>query len=78
MAGDLMAVASTPIYRLRLRPDGHLAREAILFAGVGQALLDVTAQGDDEAFPGTIWVGDVATGSLTVFDPAPTGTSPSD
>jgi hypothetical protein len=42
----------------------------VLFEGVGQAPLDVTTQGDDGAFPGTIWVGDVASGAITVFEPA--------
>ena len=54
-----------------LRPDGRLARKEILFDDVGQAPLDVTTRGDGETFPGTIWVGDVVDGSITVFEPTP-------
>lgn len=71
MTGDLLAASfDNRIYRLRLRPDGGLSRKEILFDDVGEAPLDVTAQGDEDPFPGTIWVGDVATGSITVFEPA--------
>jgi hypothetical protein len=72
LAGDLLAASfDNRIYRLHLRPDGHLARKEILFDDVGQAPLDVTARGDGEAFAGTIWVGDVVDGSITVFEPTP-------
>jgi hypothetical protein len=71
LAGDLLAASfDNRIYRLDLRPDGRLARKEILFDEVGSVPLDVTAQGDDAAFPGTIWVGDIADGSITVFEPA--------
>ena len=72
LAGDLLAASfDNRIYRLQLRPDGRLARKEILFDDVGEVPLDVTAQGDGEAFPGTIWVGDVSNGSITVFEPVP-------
>jgi glucose/arabinose dehydrogenase len=72
MAGDLLAASfENRIYRLKLRPDGRLDRKEILFEDVGQVPLDVTAQGDGEVFPGTIWAGDIAAGSITVFEPVP-------
>jgi glucose/arabinose dehydrogenase len=72
LAGDLLAASfDNRIYRLDLRPDGRLARTEILFDDVGEVPLDVTTQGDGEAFPGTIWVGDVSNGSITVFEPTP-------
>ena len=72
MAGDLLAASfENRIYRLDLHSDGLLARKEILFEDVGQVPLDVTAQGDGEAFPGTIWVGDIVDGSITVFEPTP-------
>ncbi len=40
-----------------------------LFSSVGAAPLDVTAQGDLEVFPGTIWVVDYVNGSIIVFEP---------
>ena len=72
MAGDLLTASfDNRIYRLRLQPDGRLSRKEILFEDVGQVPLDLTAQGDGDVFPGTIWVGDIADGSITVFEPTP-------
>ncbi|HZI38647.1 MAG TPA: hypothetical protein VFF24_10105, partial [Acidimicrobiia bacterium] len=70
MTGDLLTASfDDRIYRLKLHPDGHLSRKEILFEDVGQVPLDVTAQGDGDVFPGTIWVGNFADGSITVFEP---------
>ena len=72
MAGDLLTASfDNRIYRLKLHPDGRLSRKEILFEDVGQVPLDLTAQGDADVFPGTIWVGDIADGSITVFEPTP-------
>jgi hypothetical protein len=73
LTGDLLTASfDNRIYRLKLSSDGRrLVRKEILFDDLGQAPLDITAQGDGEPFPGTIWVGDVADGSLKVFEPAP-------
>lgn len=71
LAGDVLTASfDNRVYRLDLRPDGRLARKEILFEEVGSAPLDVTAQGDDGPFPGTIWVGDIVDGSITVFEPS--------
>ena len=73
MAGNLLAASfDNRIYRLRFHSDGRLAGKEVLFDDVTQGVpLDVTAQGDEGPFPGTIWVGDVAEGSITVFEPNP-------
>lgn len=72
LAGNLLAVSfDNRLYRLRLRSDGRLARKEILFEDVAQAPLDVTTRGDGETFAGTIWVADVSTGAITVFEPTP-------
>jgi hypothetical protein len=72
MAGNLLTASfDNRIYRLRLRPDGRMSRKEILFDDVGMGPLDVTAQGDGEVFPGTIWVGDIADGSIIVYEPQP-------
>jgi hypothetical protein len=72
MAGNLLAASfDNRIYRLKLHPDGRLSRKEILFEDVAQVPLDLTAQGDGEVFPGTIWVGDIADGSIIVFEPTP-------
>jgi glucose/arabinose dehydrogenase len=70
LAGDLLTASfDNRIYRLKLAPDGRLSRKEILFEDVGQVPLDVTAQGDGDLFPGTIWAGNFADGSITVFEP---------
>ncbi len=70
MAGDLLTASfDNRIYRLQLHPDGRLSRKEILFEDVGLVPLDVTAQGDGDLFPGTIWAGNFADGSITVFEP---------
>ena len=80
MRGDLLTVGFNGLlYRVQLnRPgSGLLRKDVILKLGVP---LDVTAQGDDSVFPGTIWVADYAPpsrdgsasglGSITVLEPA--------
>jgi len=70
LAGDLLAAGfDNRIYRLELSVDGRRARRSVLFEAVGAVPLDVTAQGDDGPFPGTVWVGDFAAGSIIVFEP---------
>ncbi len=72
LAGNLLAVSfDNHMYRLKLGADGRLDRKEVLFEDVGEVPLDVTAQGDGDVFPGTIWVGDIAAGSITVFEPTP-------
>lgn len=70
MAGDLLTASfDNRVYRLKLHSDGRLSRKEILFEDVGQVPLDLTAQSDGDVFPGTIWVGNFADGSITVFEP---------
>ncbi|MGH9002955.1 MAG: hypothetical protein ACRDYV_07485, partial [Acidimicrobiia bacterium] len=70
LAGNLLVASfDNRIYRIEPGP-GSTADPDVLFDQVGSAPLDVTAQDDSGEFPGTIWVGDVADGSITVFEPA--------
>lgn len=70
MAGDLLAASfDNTVYRLRLGPGGRFVGGAPLFEDVGQAPLDLTTVGDEGPFPGTVWVGDVGDGSITVYEP---------
>jgi hypothetical protein len=72
LTGDLIAAAwNNTIYRIDLSGSGTsvLSTQA-LFSSVDQLPLDVTAVGDNGPFPGTIWVGDVATGAVIVFEPS--------
>jgi hypothetical protein len=71
LAGDLLVAGfDNCIHRVDLGPDGRSGRSEVLFEQVGSVPLDVTTQDDGGAFPGTIWVGDVGDGSITVFEPA--------
>ena len=73
LAGELLVASfDNRIYRIELGADGASGRSEVLFEQVGSAPLDVTTQGDEGAFPGTIWVGDVGDGSITVFETAET------
>ena len=68
--GDLLAAGfDNRIHRVDLGPEGEVVGASVLFEEVDTVPLDVTAQGDDEIFPGTIWCGDYATGKITVFEP---------
>lgn len=71
MAGDLLVAGlDNTIHRVELGPGGRTGSPSVLFEQVGSAPLDVTAQDDSGTYPGTIWVGDVGDGSITVFEPA--------
>lgn len=78
MKGNLLAAdySNNVIYRLQLDGTGTglLANDS-LFSNVGVAPLDVTAQGDSDVFPGTIWVADIFGGgpNIRVFEPADFG-----
>jgi hypothetical protein len=61
MQGNLIAAAfGKKIYRVELNGDGtQVTSKTELLTGVGGIPLDVIARGDDETFPGTIWVVDL-------------------
>jgi N-acetylneuraminic acid mutarotase len=81
MKGELLAASfDARVFRVALNELGNRARTSRLFTL--RAPLDVTAQGDREAFPGTIWVGQydgfVESGSvpnLLAFEPRDPATS---
>ena len=69
--GDLLTASfDNKIYRVKLDStgDGLLLKEA-LFSSVGSIPLDVTAQGDSDIFPGTIWVANYGSDEIFVFEP---------
>ncbi len=71
MKGDLLAASfEEKIYRFKLNStgDGVVTKQA-LFSSVGSRTLDVTAQGDTNRFPGTIWAADIDGGTIKVFEP---------
>ncbi|MGH9284367.1 MAG: malectin domain-containing carbohydrate-binding protein, partial [Acidimicrobiales bacterium] len=71
MAGDLLAAGfNNVVYRVKLNSTGTAALlTEPLFSTVDVVPLDVATQPDGGVFPGTIWVGDIATGRITVFEP---------
>ena len=71
MQGNLLAASwNNSIQRLVLDDSGsELIDKDTLFANVGGLPLDVTAQGDAQHFPGTIWVADFVSKEIVVFEP---------
>jgi Malectin domain/Abnormal spindle-like microcephaly-assoc'd, ASPM-SPD-2-Hydin len=71
LKGDLLAASfDRAIYALHLSPDGEqVTSRTILATPVGTVPLDVTAQGDNDPFPGTIWVADYLGNAVTVLEP---------
>jgi N-acetylneuraminic acid mutarotase len=71
LEGDLLSASfDNKIYRVQLDSTGtELAAKEALFQNVGATPLDVVAQGDEEVFPGTIWVADIGNSKITVFEP---------
>src|SRR5215212_2099962 len=79
MQGNLLAAGGqgdNKIYRIQLDAvSGDIKQKDALFNSVGSGgfPLDVTAQGDNDPFPGTIWVADIygdSTNNIVVFEPA--------
>jgi hypothetical protein len=78
MSGDLLAAAwDNTIQRIRVESaTGATASALVSDAGGGGAPLDVTAQGDGDPFPGTIWYVDIYNGGIYVLEPADYGGEP--
>ncbi|MEO1653246.1 MAG: hypothetical protein AAFU64_06855 [Bacteroidota bacterium] len=72
MKGDLLAASylNGVVYRYKLNADGtQVIEEAEEFTGFGYEPLDLTTQGDNDIFPGTVWVCNYGDGTITVFEP---------
>jgi len=73
MVGDLIAVtlSSKTVTRVELNDDGTEAtsKETIAKLSGGQAPLDLIALGDDDLYPGTIWIVDFQNSDLFVLEP---------
>ncbi len=72
MKNDIIAVAlNKTLFRVQLNNAGNVVTsKSILENNLGQAPLDVIAQGDNDVFPGTIWVADLFGDQLLVLEPA--------
>jgi hypothetical protein len=81
--GDLITVSlDGTVHRVRLDPHGKTGARADTILKLGVPL-DITAQGDDAAFPGTLWVadygpvfGDEDAGRIVVLEPGGDGSRP--
>lgn len=71
MQGDLLAVAfNDNVYHIEINAAGDaVVNSTALLNGFGSNPLDVTTQGDNEVFPGTIWVALHGDDKITVFEP---------
>jgi N-acetylneuraminic acid mutarotase len=71
LKGDLLTASyDNKLYRMKLNSTGSaVTLKDALFSTVGSTPLDVTTLGDGGPFPGTIWVGDIVNGSITIFEP---------
>lgn len=79
MTGDLLltTLADNLVYRIELNPAGDsVVSKTSLFSNVGKRPLDVTTQGDNDVFPGTIWVVDYLANKILVFEPNDYGGTP--
>lgn len=73
MNGNLLAASfNGNIYRVELNAQGSInsaSDVSVLATGFGAVPLDVTAQNDDDIFPGTIWAATYGSNSITIFEP---------
>lgn len=71
LQGNLLAVAfNDNVYSIELDASGStVVNSSILLNGFGNNPLDVTALGDNDTFPGTIWVALHGDDKITVFEP---------
>jgi len=73
MKGNLLAAGfDGRVYRLILNESGDAIvtdGKIELFSNFGDRPLDLVAQSDDDVFPGTIWVVNLISNTITIFEP---------
>ncbi len=73
LKGNLLAVSfSGNLYSIERNSSGGIDNDdavTILAQNFGETPLDITAQGDDDIFPGTIWVANLGGNSISIFEP---------
>ncbi len=75
LQGDLLAVSfDGAVYRVDIdNSTGSITGPSdvsVLATGFGSTPIDITAQSDTDDFPGTIWVANYVSNSITIFEPA--------
>ena len=70
MQGDILTASfNQSIYRIQLNNAGsNIIGLDKFFTNLGTPL-DVTAQGDNDVFPGTVWVADFGSDSIRIYEP---------
>lgn len=70
MKGDLLAASfNKSVYRIQLNNNGDkIIGLDKFFTNLGTPL-DVTSQGDNDTFPGTVWISDYAQNTIHIFEP---------
>ncbi|RJP73844.1 MAG: T9SS C-terminal target domain-containing protein [Ignavibacteriales bacterium] len=73
MKGNLLAAGfDGRVYRIILNESGDAVvpnGKIELFSNFGDRPLDLVAQSDDDVFPGTIWVANLISNTITIFEP---------
>jgi len=73
MKGNLIAASfKGPLYRVQRNNSGGINNNSsvtTLADNFGGLPLDVTAQGDNDPFPGTIWVANLGSDNISIFEP---------
>ncbi|MFN6945098.1 MAG: choice-of-anchor D domain-containing protein [Cytophagaceae bacterium] len=80
LKGNILAAGfNGPIFRIKLTEDGtdvlnakgnnRLNQDPVFASGFGEKPLDVTAQGDNDIFPGTVWSAIYGGKKITIFEP---------
>ncbi len=77
LKGDLLAASFNGVlYRVNLNDEGVINSNAdvsTFASNFGSIPLDVTAQGDNDPFPGTVWAATYGSNNVVVFEPADYG-----
>ena len=77
LAGNLLAVSfNGNLYSIDVNNAGTLAGNNavnVLASGFGSAPLDVTTIGDNGPFPGTVWVANIGSDNIAIFEPSDFG-----
>jgi len=76
LTGEVLTVSfDGNMYRIKLSNNGQsVASKAVLASGFGSTPLDITTQGDNDVFPGTIWVADYIDNAVYFFNPVSSST----
>jgi hypothetical protein len=70
LKGDILVASfNGNVYRVDLDASGEYQSSEPIFSNFGSQPLDVTTQGDDDIFPGTVWAVTYGADSITVFEP---------